>query len=203
MTDWIRVRNNFVNVLFSLTAAVFAVLIISIFVYQINLNLMFDQFNVGFSKSSLGHEYLNLISYLINPFSGSLRLTYFAASPSGLQHFADVKLLVLLDISLLMVSFALKLIYRIKLQFYKNDAMIISSIPIIIGLIVSMDFNDFFVIFHQILFNNNNWLFNPVTDPIINVLPDFFFEQLIIMFLIVFEILIFIGYLNKKELNHD
>lgn len=49
-----------------------------------------------------------------------------------------------------------------------------------LGLIMVMgwmclDFNSFFITFHQVLFQNNDWLFNPETDPVIKLLPESFF----------------------------
>lgn len=43
------------------------------------------------------------------------------------------------------------------------------AIPIII------DFDSSFVVFHEILFDNDYWIFDPVLDPVINILPAEFF----------------------------
>ncbi|WP_252897795.1 lipoprotein intramolecular transacylase Lit [Amylolactobacillus amylophilus] len=42
-----------------------------------------------------------------------------------------------------------------------------------------MNFDAFFVFFHGIFFHNSDWLFDPVTDPIINVLSENFFRELL------------------------
>lgn len=47
-------------------------------------------------------------------------------------------------------------------------------------LVVMLDFNDVFIIFHELLFQNRDWIFDPRQDPVINVLPDQYF------FLVVF-----------------
>lgn len=38
-----------------------------------------------------------------------------------------------------------------------------------------LDFNSFFITFHQVLFRNSDWLFNPRTAPVIKLLPESFF----------------------------
>ncbi len=42
-------------------------------------------------------------------------------------------------------------------------------------LVVMLDFNDVFIIFHELLFQNRDWIFDPRQDPVINVLPDQYF----------------------------
>lgn len=69
-----------------------------------------------------------------------------------------------------------------------------SGLLITLGIMIVLmlhNFDRFFVIFHQVLFHNQDWLFDPNTDPIINVLPTTFFEQCFILFGIF--ILIWIG----------
>lgn len=41
--------------------------------------------------------------------------------------------------------------------------------------IISTDFTKYFVIFHQIFFNNDLWLLDPRTDLLINIVPEPFF----------------------------
>lgn len=199
MTDWLRIRNNILNILFCLTSAILLVIIASVIFYQIDLKTNFSAFNVGFTKAELNAEYLHLLNYLMNPMIEKLQFLFFGSSNSGLQHFSDVKSLLLVNTIVFITSICLKIGLKIKLRFYKNDAIVIGMIPIVIGLIALMNFDEFFVMFHQLLFTNNDWLFNPMTDPIINVLPEYFFEQLIILFFIIFEMLVFLGYWNKKR----
>ncbi|MGR3741991.1 TIGR01906 family membrane protein [Companilactobacillus sp. DQM5] len=198
MIDWFRVKNNSINILFVLTFSIFIIIAVSIPIYIININVIYD-FSMGNVK--LTREYLHLMNYLLNPFINNLKFLYFVASSSGLEHFRDVKVLFLINNIVLLLVFFIKKIFKIRLWFYKNDAISIAIVPIIIAIIASMNFDEFFILFHKLLFTNNNWLFNPLTDPIINVLPEGFFEQLIFLFLIVFEFLIYFGY-RKNEKRH-
>lgn len=50
----------------------------------------------------------------------------------------------------------------------------------LIGLLVVLmlqDFNQYFTIFHHIFFDNNDWILNPKTDLLINIVPEGFFRD--------------------------
>ncbi|HCM13569.1 MAG TPA: TIGR01906 family membrane protein, partial [Lachnospiraceae bacterium] len=71
---------------------------------------------------------------------------------------------------------------------------------------LTVDFDTSFVIFHKLLFfNNNDWLFNPVTDPVINILPETYFLHCalaIILFIILGSIIFAIQYFRIKKKFH-
>lgn len=69
-----------------------------------------------------------------------------------------------------------------------------------------IDFYNFWNMFHEIFFNNDLWLLNPLTDRMILMVPQKFFFDLIMMILVVFVILIFIYYfiinfMEKREIQ--
>ena len=51
------------------------------------------------------------------------------------------------------------------------------------GFFMLIGFDQFFIAFHGLFFNNDAWLFNPLTDPIINALPEAYFMHCFILFL--------------------
>lgn len=66
----------------------------------------------------------------------------------------------------------------------------------------SLDFDHWFVLFHQAFFNNNYWIFNPVTDPIINVLTDNFFTICFVFLFGLLELYLAISFwVVKKQVN--
>jgi integral membrane protein (TIGR01906 family) len=83
--------------------------------------------------------------------------------------------------------------------------VIVCVLPLLIGLACAIDFNRIFVLFHQIVFNNDDWLFSPTEDPIILFLPERFFMQcaLIIVATVLFGcvILFTLHIKNKKREN--
>lgn len=50
----------------------------------------------------------------------------------------------------------------------------------ILGALVATDFNQYFMIFHEIFFNNDLWLLDPKTDLMIRMLPEGFFFDIVI-----------------------
>ena len=50
----------------------------------------------------------------------------------------------------------------------------------ILGALVATDFNQYFMIFHEIFFNNDLWLLDPKTDLMIRMLPEGFFFDMVI-----------------------
>ena len=55
------------------------------------------------------------------------------------------------------------------------------ALPAFLGLMVAVNWDYVFVTFHQLVFNNDYWLFDPSTDPIIDILPDGYFMHCAIM----------------------
>ncbi|MGN0373611.1 MAG: TIGR01906 family membrane protein [Enterocloster sp.] len=45
----------------------------------------------------------------------------------------------------------------------------------LLALIISTDFNRYFILFHHIFFDNDLWLLDPATDMLINIVPEGFF----------------------------
>jgi integral membrane protein (TIGR01906 family) len=56
--------------------------------------------------------------------------------------------------------------------------------PIIVGILCAIDFDKTFILFHQIAFSNNDWYFDPLTDPVILILPHSFFLQCAVILII-------------------
>ena len=67
---------------------------------------------------------------------------------------------------------------------------------------MAIGFERFFIYFHQILFRNTDWLFDPATDPIINVLPESFFMQCFLLFFALLLLnLVTLYTIGKKQLK--
>lgn len=49
------------------------------------------------------------------------------------------------------------------------------SVICLLALIISTDFSKYFVIFHEIFFDNDLWILDPRTDLLINIVPEPFF----------------------------
>lgn len=137
----------------------------------------------GYSVEVIKENYDALIDYCSPFFTEELDFPTLPESESGISHFVEVKVIFNLFFALLFVTplFLTGLIY---LQHKRGSAswmiaspIIVCVLPLLIGLACAIDFNRIFVLFHQIVFNNDDWLFSPYEDPIILFLPERFFLQ--------------------------
>ena len=83
---------------------------------------------------------------------------------------------------------------------------IIGGIPFLILIIlINIDFNRYFTVFHEMFFNNDLWLLDPVTDRLVNIFPEEFFANTairILMFYFASQLVFFIvGFLKRHRDN--
>lgn len=159
-------------------------------------------------KATLMKNYGELLTYLNNPFQQRLVLSDFPVSTSGAFHFYEVKRLFLLDYGVLLLTFipsglfVRKLAKQRRLWRFIRPAQWGMLIPLLFGLLMVFGFDQFFVSFHHLFFRNDDWLFDPITDPIINVLPEQFFMHCFFLFFLLIEGFFLSGYLiGKHELK--
>jgi integral membrane protein (TIGR01906 family) len=128
-----------------------------------------------------------------------------------IHHMVDVKniyvqLSYLKLISLLMII-GIIVFNRKKYLFHAMyySAGLSFGFSVILGIIISINFNKAFIFFHEIAFSNDLWLLDPRTDLLINLLPLSFFINISIHMLLLFIALqslgIFIIYKMKKVLT--
>lgn len=198
---------TFWYVLTSLGLAISTVALASPIIYRILLGISPLHLQVGLTADRLMENYNAIMRYLIDPRVAQLSMPDFTSSVNGLQHFEEVKLLIqLLLVVTLILTFVtiitITVIRQLKykqafLKTYLYGALLLPFMAIFIILVA---FDKVFVWFHLLLFNNDYWLFNPLTDPIINVLPQNFFMLLFILIIFLYELylLIFIKLIRKK-----
>ncbi len=140
----------------------------------------------GYEKTEIREAYDSVLNYLTIPgkeFSvGDMKYT-----KDGKSHFEDCKKLFTLNASSLITSvFAVMLLLHysrrnLHLSVYRRKSFLYAGVislifPAVIGGIALIDFNSAFTLFHKFLFpGKSNWIFNPHTDEIINILPEEFF----------------------------
>lgn len=124
------------------------------------------------------------------------RQTDFAAgvlpfSEEGASHFADVRVLFLLVVWVFVAAAGLLLtgavVCRLRRQRLPRlggrtpgfwAACGLGGLFLLIALLAALDFDGAFTVFHSIFFpGKDNWLFDPVTDPVILILPEAFFRN--------------------------
>lgn len=185
-----------------ITGCIFTLLLISLAV-MITINfrplyyLDIDFLNIptisGYPREEIKANYDALIDYSSPFFTGELSFPTLAASDNGIQHFREVKNI----FNFFYILAAITLVISVIIIYYKRTRkdysyLLASSItaivlPSLVAITLAIDFDTAFVVFHKIFFKNNYWLFDPVTDPVIGILPATFFLHcaLLIIFIII------------------
>lgn len=137
----------------------------------------------GYSVSEIKENYDALIDWC-SPFAkGELSFPTLPASESGISHFREVKVIFNLFFCFLFVTplFLVGLIdiqeKRKKSSYLLAAPVIMCVLPLLVAIASAINFNRIFVLFHEIVFRNDDWLFSYDEDPIIQFLPERFFMQ--------------------------
>ena len=148
----------------------------------------------GLSRDTIIENYDALIDYC-SPFNFSeLHFPTLKASFSGLSHFAEVKNLfrifyILGFVSICITVYGFIVRHREKaISHFRVCAITSVVIPVILVIISIINFDALFILFHKIAFNNEDWIFDPAQDPIIELLPEGFF--MLCLMVIAFTIII-------------
>jgi len=220
MKKWIncifKVLQGISVALFTIGISVIASLNLrSIYKYSIQ---KYDLDKIGqLSKEKLMEDYNILLNYLQNPFAKKLKFDNFIMSSNGEFHFYEVKkiflsiyLIVLIFVLIFIVIYLIKKYNNKKIKLIKSlnyGANALISIIAVLLTSIFIDFSKAFIIFHKIFFNNEYWIFDSKTDPIINVLPEEVFKLyalVVIIFTLIAIIVykaIYISYNKHSKLN--
>jgi len=212
MKRW-KITDFIIGIIFTLLLISLAVVITINFrpLYYWDVKALNIETTSGYSKQEILQNYNALIDYSSPFYQGSLSFPSLPASEYGLQHFKEVK-----DIfTFFYILGAITLVIGIAIIVYKHRKrdyhyLLVSSIcavviPLFVTLALAIDFDTSFVIFHKIFFNNDYWIFDPATDPVIKILPDTFFLHcalLIILLIITGSIILAIVYFKKRKKFH-
>lgn len=106
-------------------------------------------------------------------------------------HMGEVKDLFLGGLKIRNILFAVIVLMLILLLVWKADLKnmlprayfialgISGAITIVLGGLFASDFDKYFRIFHEIFFDNDQWMFDPATDYMIRMLPEGFFYDFV------------------------
>ena len=128
-------------------------------------------------------------------------------SPRDKLHMVDVKHLFVMGRYIRNYIFVILLIFvpvfMYKKTKYRISNLLISTacvgiLPVIILIILmNIDFNKYFTIFHEIFFDNDLWLLDPKVDTLVNIFPENFFYdtaiRIIIYYLTTQTLLLILG----------
>ena len=144
----------------------------------------------GLSQEQIRRNYDVLIDY--NNFWGpdTLEFPDLPMSEGGRIHFEEVKRVFLFFEYMVPVTLVLAVAgvawFRRRRQFryLKYAALLTVLVPLAAGLAIAVNWDQAFVLFHEVVFRNDLWIFNASTDPVITILPDTFFLHCAVMILV-------------------
>jgi len=161
----------------------------SIFIYRLVINFSDLTSVTGLSAGSLMENYRQIVAYLQLPWVQELRMPDFYMSETGRIHFEEVKV-IFQALYLILILFIVTWVIGVKkevevLSIFNKGANLIFTFFGLIGMGIMVDFSQAFVWFHRLIFNNDYWIFNAVTDPVILALPEELFMILGVMVIVI------------------
>ena len=205
-----KIKFTFVgSILFLLSLAILLTIYLAWLVYPLEISLLNLTNRVHLQPQTIQHNFNVLMDYLTNPLSQVLEMPDFPSSASGIHHFVVVKGLFHLAQGVAVVTLPIfylfwkQVIQKGFLPLYRRALLIILSLPLVLGLVgVFIGFEQFFTLFHQILFvGDDTWLFDPAKDPVILILPENFFLQAFLLVFCLYELIFGFMYLQSRKTN--
>ena len=195
------------SLLFLLSLTILLTIYLSWLVYPLEISWLNLTSRVHVQPQTIQHNFNVLMNYLTNPLSQVLAMPDFPSSASGIHHFVVVKGLFHLTQGVATVTLPIfylfwkQVIQKGFLSLYRRGLLIMLSLPLVLGLVgVFIGFEQFFTLFHQILFvGDDTWLFDPAKDPVILILPEDFFLHCFILFFVTYEILFGLFYFKSRR----
>lgn len=135
----------------------------------------------GFSEAEIRENYDALIDYNMAWEDGDLKFPTLPMSENGKIHFEEVKEIfdffkyLAVVCGILGIGGIVFMAKKKEHRYLKMTAIVSCGLPMVLGILVALFWDKVFVIFHELFFNNDYWIFDYRTDPIILLLPDEFF----------------------------
>jgi len=195
------------SLLFLLSLAIIITIYLAWILYPFEISWLNLTNRVHLKSDIIQYNFHILMDYLTNPFNPVLEMPDFPSSESGLHHFVVVKGLFHLAQGVAIVTLPIfylfwkQVIQKGFLSLYRRGLLIMLSLPLVLGLVgVFIGFEQFFTLFHQILFvGDDTWLFDPAKDPVILILPEDFFLHCFILFFVTYETLFGLFYFKSRR----
>lgn len=168
--------------------------------YYSDIHRLGIDLSTGYSIDTIKENYDILIAYQSILYQGSLEFKDFIMSEGGRIHFEEVKIIFEIFQIILAISFISSVFFvsnQLKngeFRFLRLTAIITIVVPSIITALAAIDFDRAFVLFHKVVFRNDYWIFDAITDPIIKILPQDFFMHCLMMIIGIIIVEVFICY---------
>ena len=134
----------------------------------------------GYSNEEIRQNYNALIDYNSVFYRGNLEFPTLPMSEPARIHFEEVKRIfvviqLMFPITLVISFLGIWSLKKQKPAYLKLTSILTLALPALLGILIGLNWDQFFIKFHELFFNNDYWIFNEDTDPIILLLPDGFF----------------------------
>ena len=73
---------------------------------------------------------------------------------------------------------------------YERILAVFAAVIVALGVLISQNFTKCFVIFHELFFDNDLWMFDPEYDYMIRMLPEGFFFDMVIRIAVIFIVML-------------
>lgn len=154
--------------------------------YHLDIKWLHVEAYSGLSETVIRRNYDALIAYnsLLN--RNALIFPDLPMSSQGAIHFADVKRIFDLVQILAIVTGIGTLVTVWRMRWRSKGYLKVAGIgtllvPVVLGVTAALNWERFFIGFHELVFSNDYWLFDPVTDPVIRILPEAYFMHCAIL----------------------
>lgn len=138
----------------------------------------------GLTQAQMQANYDRVIEYSLYPWVQELHLESLPMSDAGRQHFVEAKEIFQVFVQTGLICLVVAVLLGVWLWrryqasgFLTAGAIIALATPLVLAIPLAIDFDRAFVVFHQIAFDNELWIFDPAVDPIINYLPEALFMR--------------------------
>lgn len=206
-----KLSKNLLQILFSISLFLFIIILSVKLVlnfkplYYFDINYLNIEKYTSLNKNEIKINYDYLIHYINTYRPIEFKLPFLPSSVEGVTHFIEVKKLFLkldfiLFFSTILTIFSIYVGNKHKnYSFLKWCSNFIFFTCITLFSTFYWNFDKCFTFFHKLLFNNDYWLLDPKTDPIINTLPeDYFMHCAIFILLLIITFSIILRLLHKK-----
>jgi integral membrane protein (TIGR01906 family) len=175
--------------------------------YYFDIDYLNIEQKIGLSKEEIKLNYDYIIDYNFDRKKTEFEMPTIKSSINGKIHFEEVRdifinisniFIILMIISLIGIY---KNVKEKNFEFLKSTSKYIIIIPIILIIPVISNFDKAFVLMHNILFDNDYWIFDEKLDPVIKMLPEEFFFHAGIMILTIIILMSVICNIIYKKLN--